>query len=626
MQPFLLFLLLFAVAYSPVWCFDYLFHDDGSFWVKAREYGFRHIFFDNIMSQCRYGNALLLQLEAFFVHKIVDLKILRSIGIVFMAINASFLWRLMRRYPFLEAQAFLIVSAMFLLPEFAAIIFYSISAAYFPLCIFLCCWAFYRLVNGQRIFLSALLLFAAITIYQPLGMFYWALTGMHILFSPDRSSPAYKKDTFRLMVAGFAGLLCYAVSVYIMHYFFSSKIGHSLYNPYVVSFDVVGKLRWFFQEPLANALNLWDIFPKLSTSLIVAGFILITALMVKFNKKISLFNFWQLAAFIVVFFLTFLPNLAARANAPFYRCLVPLASLIWLMVVWSIFQWAKIIPGILNARALTVLLSIIVTVGGIVTFLDVLDERVLPSSIEWNAYRDAAVQVRLRGMKAVHIIVPRHQFSKERYDEFGVLSSHYPFDLYQLTACAFNEIGKAGHGLPLLYFSYADDPMVIELNEIYVKLTGDGKWIGRDIDKDGQLAPINVSFSDNTMDHVLFPNYSTQPVSLKRKRWYVLDLNSYFSPLNYEDTSPDTKTELAKAYDNRASIYFQHGNLAQAAADYARSAMLAPGREDPYYNLAIIYYKAGARDLALVNISHALLINPSDKDATAIRSAIDQKL
>ena len=151
---FLLFLLIIAVVYSPVLYFDYVFHDDISILQKVTEHEFKFYLYGQAIVQCRYGQALLLTLESLIVHKVSELNYLRFLGIVISSCNASLLWRLMRRLSFSDIQAFLIISAMFLLPGFAAIFFCAENSCMLALSILLASWSFQRIEIGKKMAVS----------------------------------------------------------------------------------------------------------------------------------------------------------------------------------------------------------------------------------------------------------------------------------------------------------------------------------------------------------------------------------------------------------------------------------------------------------------------------------------
>jgi hypothetical protein len=117
------FFLIIAVVYSPVLYFNYLFHDDATFWVKLKEYGFRHYYYYKSISECRFGVAWLLNLENGFVHQISDLKFLRFLSMVISSGTACLLLKQLRRLSFSDIQAYLVIASIFFLPGYADIIF-----------------------------------------------------------------------------------------------------------------------------------------------------------------------------------------------------------------------------------------------------------------------------------------------------------------------------------------------------------------------------------------------------------------------------------------------------------------------------------------------------------------------
>jgi len=538
--PLLLFFLIICVVYSPVLYFDYVFHDDTLFWIKLKEYGFKPYLYHLLIFECRFVYAWLLTLGQFFVHKVSDLRFLRFSAILISSCNAYLLLQQLRRLFFSELQAFLAISAIFFLPGFSNI-FFSASYSYIlALSIFMACWSFHKVETCQRMIIPIFSFLLALTIYPSTAMFYWVMIALNILFVRDRSSLLFRNHIFRSMAVGLIGLLIYTILILLMGYSLSHKITNYFYNPYTLTHDWFEKLQWFFQEPIKNALNLWDIFPKATTSIIVFGFIIFTALFVTTRKFINiepqnikgaaLTCLWQLSLLIFIFFLTFLPNLAAQGNAAYYRCLIPLTSLIWFILVWAIFQWMEIIPKILTQWSMTALLSLIVVYAGIKTYNNVLYYRVLPSYVEWNAYKSMIEEIRFnKKVNAIHIVLPFHS-PTERYDEFCVLSSHFTFDIYHLIYCAFAETdGLNQHSIPLVYISYPGNNVLLEVKEIYFEELPNGDGIYKDINRDKYFHKIEhpkISLDDHGLTTFLWP----QKVFSKKLHWYILNLQDLFRP------------------------------------------------------------------------------------------------
>ncbi len=317
-----------------------------------------------------------------------------------------------------------------------------------------------------------------------------------------------------------------------------------------------------------------------------------------------------------------MPNLAAQKNAAFYRCLIPLTSLIWFALVWAIFKWMDSLPKILARWGVLALLSIIVFWAGIKTFDNVLYYRVLPSHVEFNAYKSMAEEIRSKKIDAIHILLPYH-CSIERYDEFVVLSSHYLFDIYHLIYCAFKEAGGTDQPFPLVYVSFPGDDRLFKLEEIYFQKLTNGKWVFKVNHRDGQFHEYNHS-GRTTLDRGLTNFLALQKIPSKRQNWYTLNINEIFSPLNYNNLITKTKMRsavkmtieidpnYAKAYMNRGNINFQQNHFNQAISDYNKAIELKPDFEEAYYNLAFSFYKAGNLNQAVSNYTKAIEINPKD--------------
>ena len=353
--PFVLFLLLFIIVYSPVLFFNYLYHDDGYFWFReVRDNHFKHFLYDALIGTGRYTAAWLATFEGLFIHKVSDLTYLRFFGIVVLSANAYICFEHLRRLSFSFGQAFLVVAAMSFLPGFVDFVFYSVWS-FFTLSVFFASLSF-RLAQKNQKVLSILCLLAGMTIYPSAAMFYWVMVEINILFTKDRYSSSYLKETLRIVTIGLTGFFIYGLIILMMKSSFAHKIPSDIYNPYMVSTNWFSKIEWFLKEPLVNALNLWSIFPVRFVTVIMGAFIVISSLFILIlrildkkiytNKNVLFSYIWQSLLLFFVFILTFLPNLLAQQNAAFYRCLIPLTAFIWIIIVWIILKFEMLLPFI----------------------------------------------------------------------------------------------------------------------------------------------------------------------------------------------------------------------------------------------------------------------------------------
>ncbi|MBF0490402.1 MAG: hypothetical protein HQL15_07245 [Candidatus Omnitrophica bacterium] len=535
---FLLFLIL-GIVCSPAIYFNYLHHDEACFWLNL--FSYKQNLADEDWAIGRYAAAVLLNLQGLFVHRASDVTFLRFLAILLLSGNAYMLLRRVSRFSWSYLQAFLIVLAISILPGFADGVFCA-SNVYVICSVFLACWSFCRAEDGRGFFIPSVAFLASIMFYPSGAMFYWTMVGMSMLFVQDRFAPIFIKKLFRVTGIGLISLLSYAVLIFLMSFYYSHKIQDVNYSPYKLAPDWIGKLRWFLQEPLLNALNLWCIFPKWLTALIIAGFIILTVLIMSFRglKQIQIHNrrdvlltyVWQSAFFIFIFFMTFLPNLAAGFNAAFYRCLIPLTSLIILVLIWASLQWIKLIPISIGRPILTGLLSMAVIYGGVTTFDNVLYYRVLPSHIEWNAFRVMAQSIPFKKTDSIYIICSNHIPQIERYDEFGVLTSHYRLDMFPLLVSAFSEEEFGSVQLPLTYISYPQDNRILSVTKfVYKKFSGE-KWVLKNI------ANGDLTYLDSFPAQDNIGSYERRvPVNaeefLRKNHPYILDLRQMFSLSNY---------------------------------------------------------------------------------------------
>jgi len=561
---FILIFLILVIVFSSSLCFDYLYHDDVFFWLKYENGSLKHLTFENNMVLGRYAAALLIDLQGMYVHKITDLKILRLLAVILLSGNAYMLLGTMRRLSWSYIQAFLAVLAISFLPGFADGVFYT-SNVYVIFSVFFASWSFCRARKGQEFLVPSIILLVAIMFYPSGAMFYWTLVGMSVLFVRDRFDTNFRRELFRFTTIGLTSLASYAILIYFMSFYYSYRVFNA-YNPYNIVLDWSGKLNWFFHVPILNALNLWCIFPKWSTVMFIVYFIF-SAVLIAMIRAFKEYNYhhhliraltclWQFIFFIFILFLTFMPNLAAQLNAPFYRCLVPLSSLIFFVLIWAIDQWTKVIPRAAGEMVLIVLLSIAVVYGGIKTFNNVLFYRVLPSLVEWDTFKIMAQEGPIKNGGPIYIVSPDHIPGLERYDEFGTLTSQFPEDIFPLLIASFREEGRQDRKiLSMVYFSPPQQKDIFRMNLFIFRKSPGGKWLFKKIGNDNpfqEFGPVPVSGPRSLEARDSFqidPNYAdihlqqnrpyylnqkiNADVFLKQEHPYIMNLRQIFSLPDY---------------------------------------------------------------------------------------------
>ena len=531
---FFSFFMPLAIVYSPVLYFNYTFHDDTFFWFMSDEHG-QHYFFRDVFYRARYGTWALQNIEALFIHHVSDLKFLRLLGILALSATACLCFQQMLRLSWHGLHAFLATLAIFLLPGAHDFVFWAIASV-LSLSAFFACLAFVKIQKEKHLLGPVCLLLLAISIYQTWAMFFWVMVGTFVLFS-DISQPAFKKPFTRCMAAGITSIVIYAIIILGMKCFYThfnpdAMLDLGPYNPYKITSHWFEKIQWFFGEPMLNALNLWNIFPNTLVAIMVSGFIAMTVLRVGLTSPKQL---KKIGIIIVLIFLAFLPNLVSAANEPSYRCLFPLSSLIWILVLWAGKQWIGPLPANASKWTMTILLSLAVLHGGIKAFHDVLYYRVLPSYIEWNAFRSMAAAVPFKDTDMLLINLPSHIPGIERYDEYGVLSIHYLNDVYLLLFAALHETNPRPV-MPLLTLKFPKIRTVYAFNQFCFRTLPNGKVIYKEMNKPQNyrlMSPSKVAREvgwRNTINTYTIDKDTALPSGL-----FILDLRNLFSKKNYAD-------------------------------------------------------------------------------------------
>jgi tetratricopeptide (TPR) repeat protein len=618
------FLLIFGLVYSPVLYFDYLFHDDVFFWFRL-EGGFKHPVHDLLMSMGRYTAAWLTTFAGWTVHDVPDLKFLRLLGLLGLSACAVLVFRQMRRSTLRDIHAFLAAIVLFLWPGFQDIIFYA-AGSYCIWSVFLACLAF-EIISGGQIFGGIGLILISLTIYPPGAMFYWVMAAMVLLFPQhNQPKPPQKQSYPRLICAGLAGLLLYAALIYGVGPLFRHSTPLPLYNIYATTHDLPGKLQWFFSEPLVNALNLWDIYPKAFTTFLVAFFIILTgglAAMTSIRQAPQRARWdliWSLGGkaglILCLFLLAFLPNLAAGENAAFYRCLTALTSVIWLLLLRSCLWWIGKIPPAAGRWVMTVVLSSAVLYSGFKAFQNILYFRVYPSHLEWMAFKSMAVNIPFKATDQVYIICPNHRPAIERYDEFGVLTSQYSEDIFPLLYCAFQK--PAGDpSIPTVKITFPDDFKINNFRQYFYSTRPDGQRVIQEIGSRLKPVPLNLnpairlgSRSDKGVINVSMPDNNP-------------DMKSGVFILNLRESVGDVSfPNLAKAHYDRGVILGYQRNLEQALSEYNKAIELDPQFAEAYTNRGGVYYNQGHLAQAVLDYTKAIEINRGNVEAYASRAAV----
>ena len=459
---FICLLITLCITYWPALVMPYVYHDEFRFWERIPGSLAVHSLYYYLFAFGRFLGATILTIVGWLVNNVTDLNMIRFITLMQLGLCGLFLMVWWHKYFVNPINSFLATIIILTLPPFQSIAMYAPNCI-IATAILLSLWAavrtsqisltepWERRIISPSAILSILFLFFALSIYASAATFYWIIVAIVILSNQAESQNNFKNQLINFFSIGTIALVIYAL---ILKLFKSIVIPHTfgMYNPYVLTTDVLGRLKWFMREPLVNALNLWNIFPKTSYAIIAFIFILSGGLIsirdvikhYRNGKKGENFvrRFLNLFLFLLLLILSFLPNLLASGEAPFYRCSTALTSIILLTLLWAIQQWLSVFPKPSQPFILTFILFIGFIYGVLQAQKTVLYDRVIPSSIEFNYIKHIFKKTDLNQYKQIYFIRPQLFNLKYRYDEFAAPSTHFPQDSVGITLCVARELGK----------------------------------------------------------------------------------------------------------------------------------------------------------------------------------------
>lgn len=456
----LIFFVLIA-AFAPALHPHYIYHDEVKNFLITPFRTFIPDHYQDVFCG-RPLSAMLLTAKGLLVHQVSDLAVIRLFYLFILSLAAWILTGWLETHGVRTLQALLLALLIFTLPPFQVMVAFMGSCQ--PIAVLTAVYSakFAKTMplgkNAGKRFLSRSagmsigLLFAALLIYPPHAMYYWVMAAIVLLSFNKESFDHWGGVLTNLFYAGFGALGIYGlVLMATKPYFADLTIGG--YNPYVSAMDVAGKLRWFFKEPLVNALNLWNIFPERKTAYAAGGFILAACLLQigraykdikeeRIQKKQIYVVCLSFCLFVILVFLTFLPNLAAGVHAAHYRCLAGLMSMVVLTIFWAVQKWLVFVPKPVRETVLTILL-ILSCFGGVVSaHRNLYAYRVKPSIAEFEYLKDKISAVPLDELKEIHIIRPDVSKLKSRYDEFGTPTTFFHHNISAMVTVILRELNK----------------------------------------------------------------------------------------------------------------------------------------------------------------------------------------
>jgi len=358
---FLSFLIIFILTYSPAIQINYLFMDDYAF-VKTNITQEKSLY-EEIIDRARDGKVLYGVFLHIISNNIKHDNLFRLLGIIGLSFLSYVLYTILKIYQIKTEHAFLISVLVCTLPSFQLFVAWLVTFPYIYSAIlsFTAGLILFKVVSeknkgisiyrlGSLFIIIGLLMLAALHIYQPTAMLYWAIGIIPLSVLKDEDF----KDRWRLpftvyFFIGFVSLAVYFLTVKILHHVFN--VGFPSRGGLIDLTKIPLKLNWFFYCPLIYSLNLWNIFPSYKiagiVSIIIIGIFLSNILQaLKKEKRRSLLWVHCQKLFLItgILLLSYLPNLLVTDNVPAYRTLVSLETAICFLFYFGFLGFLKFIP------------------------------------------------------------------------------------------------------------------------------------------------------------------------------------------------------------------------------------------------------------------------------------------
>lgn len=443
MRFFLLFAgfaLCLSTIYSNTLFTYYAHHDDYIYFMTDKDQVTLNPYVETELSNGRYLLGLFYSIFDPFVETIADLARLRLFVIFVLSICGAIIFSVINNYFRNSIYSFLFILTVFTLPPFEILVSWAHNASK-SISLLFACLSFYWAARNS-IPLAVTLFICALCTYPSGAMFYWFILFIHLAGQKPPFFAGIKQEK-RFFIAGLGAIVAYAILVHFLKPWVGT-LTNAIYNPYIHTTDIFGKIGWFAKEPLTNSLNLWNLFPKktytaLSLALIFAGALKYLVSAKNEIKNILLFGIWG----IIFLILTFLPNWVTSANVAFYRCSLALTPFVFFILTWSLLQIIAILPRNMLKNTTAIIFFIVCIYGSFLAFANTAHYRALPSGWEITFLKNQLKRADLYTFKKIHFILPAGKLYENvrRYDEFGVPSSHYRQDIPIMLKSALREIG-----------------------------------------------------------------------------------------------------------------------------------------------------------------------------------------
>jgi hypothetical protein len=357
-----------VVAYLPTVVVPYAFMDDyyllawrqgleGEFWKTATQFG-------------RPLHALSLSVAFGFAWDIASLRLVRLLGLLGLMLLVVILYAALRQAGVGRWLSTAVCVSLVSLGSFQ--VYVSWAAVYeAPYVATIAALASLRLrsvsrLQGRAALLrraeASLLLLIALLTYQPAAMFFWVFAAIEVLRPAQGLAQAARKFVDSVAVAAVALFFGYAAVKIGVHLYGGAFSGRTN-----LVHDLVGKARWFWNEPLVNSFGMFDLLPTASVGAAVAVVAAAGMLLLHADAGRRAFGFLGLAAAFVP--LSYLPNLVISENFASYRSTGALAALLALYLWFGLWGIGRALARTRNGAERVLAGGVVLALAALVSFV-----------------------------------------------------------------------------------------------------------------------------------------------------------------------------------------------------------------------------------------------------------------
>jgi len=444
-------LIYFSFVFLPVLTLPFAHHDDYYLFLEGNPFS---IWWNLYIGRpfLLFGEYIITSLP---IDTVFDLRPLRMISVLIISLTTSLFAYLLFKARFFEDRlsALLISASIFLSPGMLVYVL-NVRACFVPISFTLALLSyslldridarsFFSLRLGAKdllfLVLSFLTLLVSINIAQTAAMFFLVPCLALILVTNASWTDIRLIILKNLIIFSGVSVTTFLVHRFITHPYMASKVPEiyeqALSNPMyrlTLTTDIWGKINVFINDISVQALNLWNIYPKIFFALSIV-FLIFLAATIKLSEKSLPFNHKLQTAVAVIFLiiLSNLPNIISSGGYTAYRTTFVYTAMLILLVVWS--ARTLLCRFLKNREKITISIAIFLFVYGSFFAASNMLNSSVNNTLEHSFIRANLLAKINENPSSIHVI--RSLVDKSflnlpsRYDEFNIPSTNFWQDI-----------------------------------------------------------------------------------------------------------------------------------------------------------------------------------------------------